>query len=255
MAAFGAHTLCYFYNIIEDIYYDLDFYSIGIFLNFAVSAAMLVLLFLSIAKKQIISKLWFIPGILQIVFYLYFVYYVYSLLLLVVSLVLTLFETVAFFLVGRWLCYYDEGPADDAPAMDSETPFASDYSPVANTASFAYYGDGYRRMVVHILLLVFTFGIYGFIWIYKATAYLNQSPVGEKVNPTAELICCIFVPFYQIYWFYKHAQKVDGLAKACSAAGNDVTTLCLVFGIFFPLISFILVQDKINQIALAKPAE
>ncbi|MCI8283868.1 MAG: hypothetical protein HFE90_01180 [Firmicutes bacterium] len=59
----------------------------------------------------------------------------------------------------------------------------------------------------------------------------------------------MFVPFYSIYWIYKSAQRVDKLARI-NGISSDLTTLCLVFAIFIGIIPPIILQDKINSIAL-----
>lgn len=116
----------------------------------------------------------------------------------------------------------------------------------------------YKPISTHILLCIFTFGIWYFIWLYRATDFLNQAPEGEQYNPTNKLLLCIFVPFYQIYWFYKHGQKLDSLMKERNiGSGSDMATLCLILGIFIPIVACILMQDKFNQLctvtAAAKP--
>ncbi|MBE6746149.1 MAG: SHOCT domain-containing protein [Ruminococcaceae bacterium] len=57
----------------------------------------------------------------------------------------------------------------------------------------------------------------------------------------------MFVPFYMIYWFYKHGEKID---KLNAVAGNktDNTTMYLLLGIFIPVVACILMQDNINKL-------
>ena len=61
-------------------------------------------------------------------------------------------------------------------------------------------GSAYCSMVKHVFLLLFTFGIWYFIWIYRTTRYLNRVEGEEYRNPTYKLLLCMFVPFYLIYW-------------------------------------------------------
>jgi len=111
------------------------------------------------------------------------------------------------------------------------------------------YSCGYIDMSKHILLCLFTLGIWQYIWIYRTTAYLNKTPDAEQYDPTAKLLLCMFVPFYAIYWIYNHAQRIDTLSKTKNSAHSYVSNICLITGIFVPLISFIIMQDKINVIA------
>lgn len=117
----------------------------------------------------------------------------------------------------------------------------------SNTVSASNENDNseYVDMMKHVLLLLFTFGIYLYIWIYRTTAYLNKCNKEEYRNPTNKLLLCLFVPFYYIYWTYKTAQMVDRNAKAKNVV-SDISTLCLILAIFIGIIPPILIQDKIN---------
>ena len=107
--------------------------------------------------------------------------------------------------------------------------------------------DGYCSMVKHVLLLIFTFGIWQLIWIYRTTRYLNCVTAEPPRNPTTKLLLCMFVPFYIIYWMYKHAKYIDILA-AQKGIPSDIGVLCLVLEFFVPIVPPILMQDKMNTI-------
>lgn len=113
--------------------------------------------------------------------------------------------------------------------------------------------EGYIDLAKHVLLCIFTFGIWQLIWIYRTTEYLNCAPNSEQYSPTSKLLLCIFIPFYLIFWFYRHGQRVDRLIKMKKGQDSDVATLCLVFAIFIPFVSYILMQSKINDIAEPQP--
>ncbi|MBQ5990917.1 MAG: SHOCT domain-containing protein [Clostridia bacterium] len=59
----------------------------------------------------------------------------------------------------------------------------------------------------------------------------------------------MFVPFYIIYWTYKTALRIDKIAKSRGIA-SDIATPCLVLAIFVSFVPPIIMQDKINAIAL-----
>lgn len=107
--------------------------------------------------------------------------------------------------------------------------------------------EGYCGLAKHVLLLLFTFGIWQLIWIYKTTAYLNRVEDEPPRDPVTKLLLCMFVPFYIIYWVYKSAQRIDKLARAKGMV-SDLSTLCLILEIFVSIIPPILMQDKINAI-------
>lgn len=117
-------------------------------------------------------------------------------------------------------------------------------------------GDGYIGMAKHVLLLLFTFGIWLYIWIWRTTQYTNRAPGEEERNPTKKMLLCMFIPFYSIFWTYKTAQRIDAIAKT-RGMSSEIATPCLVLAIFVSFVPPILMQDKINAIALKEgaPAE
>lgn len=131
----------------------------------------------------------------------------------------------------------------------------SNTTPSATKEYAAAYVDDelYCGLTKHILLLLFTFGIWFLIWIYRITSYTNCVKDEEERNPTKKLLLCLFVPFYQIYWTYKSAQRIDKMAAA-KGLQSDLSTLCLILAIFVPIIPPILMQDKLNAIATSKNA-
>ncbi len=111
--------------------------------------------------------------------------------------------------------------------------------------------EGYCDMFKHLLLLLITFGVWYFIWIYRTTRYLNRVAGEEHRNPTTKLLLCMFVPFYAVYWNYKSAQRVDKLALE-TGVKSDLAVLCLVLSLVGGILPQLLLQDKINEIAAAE---
>lgn len=103
---------------------------------------------------------------------------------------------------------------------------------------------GYVEILKHVLLLVFTFGIYHLYWIYKTTQFLNERS-NNKRNETAELLLSLFIPFYIIYWYYRTAEIMDEVDA--EHPNKDFKTLILVFAILVIIVSAIMVQDRINK--------
>lgn len=126
------------------------------------------------------------------------------------------------------------------------------YAQLETSAATEEYGEAYCSLGKHIVLCLFTFGIWYLIWIYRTTKYLNNAPNSLQYNPTNKLLLCMFVPFYQIYWFYKHGQRIDNLSKQKNLNNADMATLCLILGIFIPIVACILMQDRINTICTSK---
>ena len=111
--------------------------------------------------------------------------------------------------------------------------------------------DAYCKLTSHILLLIFTLGIWNLIWIYRATGWLNCVHDEPPRDPVKKLLLCLFVPFYGIYWTYKSAQRVDALAASRGVA-SDLATPCLVLAIFVGIVPPILLQEKINTVLAAQ---
>lgn len=112
----------------------------------------------------------------------------------------------------------------------------------------------YCSMMKHVLLLIFTCGVWYYIWVYRVTGYTNSVEGEEYRDPTKKLLLCLFVPAYGIYWTYKTAQRVEKMA-GLKGISSDMITLCLILAIFVPIIPPILLQDKMNNIAMAEDKE
>ncbi len=112
--------------------------------------------------------------------------------------------------------------------------------------------DGRCDMLKHILLLIFTFGVWYCIWIYRTTGFLNGTRDSSDRNPTNQLLLCIFVPFYLIYWVYQSAKRTDTQAHD-RGIPCDLGVLCLVMAFFVPILPPILMQDKFNR--FSEPAQ
>lgn len=112
--------------------------------------------------------------------------------------------------------------------------------------------EGYNEKIKydllnHVLLLLFTFGIWQLVWVYRVTAYLNCIEDEEYRNPASKLLLFMFVPFYSWFWTYKSAQRIDKLAQRAEVV-SDLAVVCLILEIFAPIVPPILMQDKINKI-------
>ncbi len=111
----------------------------------------------------------------------------------------------------------------------------------------------YIKIAKHIFLSVITCGIWLFVWIFNVTKNLNKVSSLEKRKPVSELLLCMFLPFYFPYWLYKNAEYEEFYGAENGVTMNKISILCFIIGFFCPLLSTILMQDKINQI-VGKPA-
>ena len=105
-----------------------------------------------------------------------------------------------------------------------------------------------RNMLVQIILVVVTFGLYAFYWFYQVCTELKIVAKDPEAAPTLWTVL-LFVPFGTIYSFYKHAELYE---KVCSEKLNK-WVIFLLWLVFPPAVWF-LVQKDLNQIA-SKPLQ
>ncbi len=135
---------------------------------------------------------------------------------------------ILFLLTGLWLCRPE----------DLEGPEAYGTAP------------GYHGMVKHVLLLLFTLGIWYLIWIYRQTKFLNRSKDAPPRSPGTELLLCMFIPFYACFWTYKSGQRLNALAAEADVP-CETPAFYLVLSFFGWLLAPMVMQDQINTLLLA----
>ncbi len=204
---------------------------------FAISVCEQTLIKADLSKiKEIAFKFFYLPAIIYLVSQIYSLIEVISFL----NILIILLYAIVLFDLGMWL----------------KDPYSKKQPIVAvegNSGSFEEeQGEAYCGLGKHILLLLFTFGIWHLIWTYRTTKYLNKSPNAEVYNPTSKLLLYIFVPFYSIYWFYRHGQRIDSFTKSKGLNDSNMAMICLILGIFIPIVACILMQDKINTLCAVK---
>ena len=131
--------------------------------------------------------------------------------------------------------------------------FTTSQKEITFPASSTAYGKSYKSLVPHVLLLLFTCGIYYLVWIYRTTDSLNACKNEEYRTPVNKLLLCMFVPFYSIYWTYKSAHRIDTLGYEKGIQG-DTATLNLILSLFVPILPPILMQSKLNSVIMADSA-
>ena len=109
----------------------------------------------------------------------------------------------------------------------------------------------YCNMALHILLLLFSSGIWYWVWNYRMTRDTNAVRDEAERNPVTKLLLCMFIPFYKIYWTYKTAQRIDKMAWERNIP-SSTASLCLIMEFFLPIIPPIVMQDKMNAIATVR---
>ena len=109
---------------------------------------------------------------------------------------------------------------------------------------------GYIDILTHVLLCLFTCGIWTLIWIYRTSKTLSNVPGEKPQDPVAQLLLCMFVPFYIIFWLYGQGKRAE-LYCRCVGIQAECATMCLLFAFLVPLVSYILLQSTVNKAAEA----
>lgn len=117
--------------------------------------------------------------------------------------------------------------------------------------------EGYIGIVKLIVLSLITLGIYVFIWIYRTTRFFDVALNRQgSFSPGVEVVLCLFVPFYFIYWVYKQSKAAEEAHRRRGNPGNDdlaiINLLLTIFG--FSIIAYALLQDQINKLCLGYTA-
>ena len=116
-------------------------------------------------------------------------------------------------------------------------------------STYPEHSDMYVGMVKHVLLSLFTFGVYNCIWTYKITENLNAGN-NEKQSGAKKLLLCIFVPFYRLYWYYNQSRRLENLMKAKNERSSDFAVVTLILAVFVPIVAAsAFLQVKTNEYA------
>lgn len=109
----------------------------------------------------------------------------------------------------------------------------------------------YNGIGKHIFLSFITGGIWLLVWVYHVTKNLNKVAGVAERKPARELLLSLFLPFYYSFWLLKTGENVESYGKE-NGKEFKLDVLCLVFAFVCPLVSTVLIQNKINLI-VGKP--
>lgn len=109
--------------------------------------------------------------------------------------------------------------------------------------------EGYIKLWIFVVLAIVTFGVYIYVWIYKTVVLLNEKLQNQQSNsPAAQLLLCMFVPFYMLYWVYKNCKRIEEYNQKIGTGVNDLSFVGLLLSIFgLGIIAYALMQDQINK--------
>lgn len=109
------------------------------------------------------------------------------------------------------------------------------------------YPENYTEVWKIIVFSILTLGIYFFIWIYRTVGLLNIKN-SENQSQGLQVVLCLFVPFYIIYWMYKESKRIEIYAERVGNTNDSVAVLSLILTIFgLGIVAAALMQDQINK--------
>lgn len=103
-------------------------------------------------------------------------------------------------------------------------------------------------VILNVLWHLITCGLWQYVWVWRITSFTNHAENEKYRNPLTKLLLYMLVPFYKVFWIYTSANRLDKMGRDRKSL-SEISVGCLVLAFFIPLISFILMQDKLNRIA------
>lgn len=100
----------------------------------------------------------------------------------------------------------------------------------------------------NVLLSIITFGVYGYIWLYKISRNIKCLK-NDNSSLTGELLCLLFVPFYMLYWIYTREKAIKAQADCRNIQMSDNAALYLVLSLLgLSIVSVALMQNDLNTV-------
>lgn len=102
-----------------------------------------------------------------------------------------------------------------------------------------------------VILSIITLGIYTYVWIYNIAKQIKELD-REISSVSGEIICCIFVPFYFLYWIYTRYAKLKAVADKNNINIGNNGILYLILSFFgLGIVAIALIQNDLNIMARA----
>ena len=109
-----------------------------------------------------------------------------------------------------------------------------------------------KNIVTCIILSIVTCGIYSLYWLYCIASDINAISDDPNAMSPVLVIVLSFVTcgLFFLYWVYKSGSLLDHqkmIETGRTAESRPV--LYVVLALFFPIVTYVLMQDTINQLA------
>jgi len=102
--------------------------------------------------------------------------------------------------------------------------------------------------IIVLVLGIITCGLYLIYWNIKIAEVFNQIEGKEVISPVVAVLagCCMPVNAYFYYVCGQHLATLGDLTNNPNL--KDKSTLLLILGIFFPMVSAMILQGHINEL-------
>ena len=112
--------------------------------------------------------------------------------------------------------------------------------------------SGYVNVFLRILLSCATAYIWHWVWVYRVSSAIRGYKGGTGLSPAVHLVLYILLSFYYIYWFYRHGHDIFIEEEKNGIGSKDVNTAMLICGVVSPVIGSVILQNRLNAVAVAK---
>ncbi len=96
-----------------------------------------------------------------------------------------------------------------------------------------------RNLLTIALLLLITFGFYFLYWLYKTKEEIN------KLGGTIPTFLFVFIPFLNIYFFYRYAQ--DFITYVYQKEDTPLVIFFFLLLLFVPFVAPFIIQNELNN--------
>ncbi len=110
-----------------------------------------------------------------------------------------------------------------------------------------------REIVLPIILVFLTCGIYALVWFFNLVSDLNTAvpEPGDKTPGTVLLLSIVTCGIYGLIWVYGAGGKVDKLRQLNGDTPSNSAMLYLLLSLFgLGIVTYCLIQSELNRVAM-----
>ena len=106
-----------------------------------------------------------------------------------------------------------------------------------------------RGIVLTLVLILLTCGIWGFVLIYQMGEELERHQGKSQINPGMDLVLTLVTcGIWAIYLMYKYPQVLHEITREEGVTPVDLTLPCLLLSVFgLQIVALLIFQDALNK--------